>query len=182
MYHAREPVLASCVGCSDWPEQITPTRALSPQIIASTVRTRRAVSPLSPMNRVQEIIDENKDQMPTALAKTLLDACKAEADAKPKLYRITVTRVTSVAYSGEVEGCLEACVKLQHLTQSLIVDLLDATTFRGMKGCALDLLNKGMLPESWLRQSIPRVINHGTDEMLIVHSIEPYVHKRAREE
>ena len=46
MYHAREPVLASCVGCSDWPEQITPTRALSPQIIASTERTRRAVSPL----------------------------------------------------------------------------------------------------------------------------------------
>ena len=28
------------------------------------------------MNRVQELIDENKEQMPTALAKVLLDACK----------------------------------------------------------------------------------------------------------
>ena len=28
------------------------------------------------MNHVQELIDENKDKMPTALAKQLLDACK----------------------------------------------------------------------------------------------------------
>ena len=49
------------------------------------------------MNRVQELIDENAELMPTGLAKMLLDACKAEADAKPKLYRATVTRVTSVA-------------------------------------------------------------------------------------
>ena len=120
--------------------------------------------------------------MPTALAKTLLDACKVEADAKPKLYRITVTRVTSVGYSEEVDGLMEACVKLQHLTQSLIVVLLDAATFRGMYSCTLDLLNKGMVHESWLVESMPRVMYHGTDEMLIVHSFEPYVHKRAREE
>ena len=41
------------------------------------------------MNRVQELIDENAELMPTGLAKMLLAACKAEADAKPKLYRAT---------------------------------------------------------------------------------------------
>lgn len=129
------------------------------------------------MNSVQELIDESRDQMPVALAKKLLDACKAEADAKPKLYHITVTRVTSVAY---VEDC-EECVKLQDLTEDLIVEVIDVATFRKMKACAAGLLAKGMLNESWLELSMPHVINRGSD-MLIVHSIVPYVPKRVREE
>jgi hypothetical protein len=48
------------------------------------------------MNPIQEMIDEQKHEMPVALAKKLLDACKAEAEAKPKLYRVTVTRVNAV--------------------------------------------------------------------------------------
>ena len=37
---------------------------------------------------------DNREHMPTGLAKRLLDACKSEADAKPKLYRATVTEVS----------------------------------------------------------------------------------------
>ena len=45
------------------------------------------------MNRVQELIDENKEQMPTALAKVPLDACKQEADNTKQLYKLTWTMV-----------------------------------------------------------------------------------------
>ena len=45
------------------------------------------------MNRVQELIDENKEQMPMALAKVLLDACKEEADNTKQLYKLTWTMV-----------------------------------------------------------------------------------------
>jgi hypothetical protein len=64
------------------------------------------------MNRVQELIDENVKHMPTGLAKRLLDACKAEADAKPKLYRATVTRVTSVTYTEDIDDEVVPSVKL----------------------------------------------------------------------
>ena len=133
------------------------------------------------MNSVQELIDEHMDQMPTALAKKLLDACKAEADAKPKLYRITVTRVNAVTYTEEIGDETEACVKLQDLTETLIVEVIDDATFDRMRCCAIGLLAKGMLYEPWLKMSMPRVINRDTF-MLIVHSIVPYVPKRARDE
>ena len=128
------------------------------------------------MNRVQELIDENVKHMPTGLAKRLLDACKAEADAKPKLYRATVTRVTSVTYTEEIPS-----VKLQHLTQTLIVEKVDRATFSRMPGGIGTLLNQGFMTESWVESDMPLVFNCDTN-MLIVHSVEPFVPKRAREE
>eukprot|EP00966_Prymnesium_polylepis_P182820 4236004-Prymnesium_polylepis.1 len=60
--------------------------------------------------------------MPTAVAKKLLDACKAEAEAKPKLYHVTVTRVNAVTWiqDGGDEG-YEPEVKMQHRTQTLLL-------------------------------------------------------------
>ena len=55
------------------------------------------------MNRVQELIDQNKEQMPVALAKLLLDACKEEADNTKQLYKLTWTMVDSHAHVVEVE-------------------------------------------------------------------------------
>ena len=133
------------------------------------------------MNRVQELIDENMKHMPTGLAKRLLDACKAEADAKPKLYRATVTRVTSVTYTEDIDDEVVPSVKLQDLTQTLIVEKVDRATFIRMPGGIGSLLNKGIMPESWLEGPMPLVFNSVTN-MLIVHSVEPYVPKRAREE
>ena len=45
------------------------------------------------MNRVQELIDENMSELPVALAKKLLDACKEEADAVPMLHTVTYVRL-----------------------------------------------------------------------------------------
>ena len=79
------------------------------------------------MNRVQELIDENKEQMPTALAKVLLDACKEEADNTKQLYKLTWTMVDSHAHVVEVkDGPDFACVKLSHKTQTLIVSAVDS--------------------------------------------------------
>ncbi len=133
------------------------------------------------MNRVQELIDESREHMPTGLAKRLLDACKAEADAKPKLYRATVTRVTSVTYTDSCDNELEANVKLQSLTQTLIVEKVDRATSNRMPGDIETLLNKGIMPESLVGSGMPLVFNYDT-HVLLVHSIEPYVPKRAREE
>ena len=86
------------------------------------------------MNHVQELIDENKDKMPTALAKQLLDACKEEADAT-KLYKLTWTMVDSHAHVVEVEDePNHAEVKLSHKTQTLIVEAVGRATC-ALMGC-----------------------------------------------
>ena len=78
------------------------------------------------MNRVQELIDENKEQMPMALAKVLLDACKEEADNTKQLHKLTWTMVDSHAHVVEVEDEPDfARVKLSHKTQTLIVNAVD---------------------------------------------------------
>ena len=78
------------------------------------------------MNHVQELIDENKDKMPTALAKQLLDACKEEADSTKKLYKLTWTMVDSHAHVVEAEDEPGfAHVQLSHKTQTLIVKAVD---------------------------------------------------------
>ena len=58
--------------------------------------------------------------------------------------------------------------------------LVDRFAFR-MIHDVLDLLGKGMLSKAWLDKPVPFVVNHD-DHMLVVHSIVPYVPKRAQEE
>ena len=66
---------------------------------------------------ILELIDERRDELPLGLAKTLLEAC---AD-QPRLYRVTVTRVTAVPYIELVDDETEALVKMQTSTQTLIL-------------------------------------------------------------
>ena len=117
------------------------------QISMSTLTERKKIE--TGMNSVQELIDENREHLPTGLTKRLLDACKAEADAKPKLYRATVTRVTSVTYTDSHDEEIEANVKLQSLTQTLILEKVDRATFNRMPDGIGTLLNKGLMLESW---------------------------------
>ena len=100
------------------------------------------------------------------------------------LYRATVTRVTSVPYKEVIDGKVVASVKLQSVTQKLIVEKVDNVTFDRMPGGVVTLLNKGIIAESWAKKTesdMPLVLNDDTD-VLVVNSIEPYVPKRAREE
>ena len=151
------------------------------------------------MNRVQELIDENKGQMPMALAKVLLDACKEEADNTKQLYKLTWTIVDSHAHVVEVEDEPDfALVKLSHKTQTLIVkavdQLPDNPDGHGGNIRAMELPNHGMVLRGWVNRftkqpSMPLVMMHcddmaygRTDCMIIVNSIVPYeLKKRLRD-
>eukprot|EP00966_Prymnesium_polylepis_P248495 5745715-Prymnesium_polylepis.1 len=118
--------------------------------------------------------------MPTAVAKKLLDACKAEAEAKPKLYRVTVTRVTAVAWiqhCGE-EGGDEPEVKMQHRTQTLLLEASD--DLQDKYKCVINMMDYGKMFARWLNAELPFKIERD-NELTIVHSITPYIHKRSRE-
>jgi hypothetical protein len=133
------------------------------------------------MNTVQELIDENMDRIPTGLAKTLLEACKAEADAKPNLYRITLTRVTGTPYMQEIDEEDVPCVKLHDVTQTMIVESVDNATFQAMDIHHKALLNKGFIRDSWIRSVKPCVMREYDSEIIVIHSIESYnPSKRAR--
>ena len=112
----------------------------------------------------------------------LLDACKAEADAKPRLYRLTMTRVTTVAHTEEIDDEIEPIVKLEHLTQRLVVEAVSVATLRNLQMSPVSLLTHGMVLDNWVEMTWPMVNTTGGDLMVIVHSIEPYVPKRGREE
>ena len=132
------------------------------------------------MNPVQELIDEHMDQLPVSLAKKLLDACKAEAEAKPSLYRITFTKITySARVMHEDEATEYADVQLQHYTQTMIVEAI----LRWSGRRPVDLLAEGKIEERWLEQPLPLVWGDEDDSYkLVVSSIEPYdaANKRAR--
>ena len=137
------------------------------------------------MDPVQEMIDEHKHEMSTALAKKLLDACKAVAEERPKLYRVTVTRVNAVAWiRDEGDDGYVPEVKMQHRTQTLLLEasLLDVgPDVRKMDGRALDMMDRGQLWCGWLESKLPLMVERGDNGLTIVHSITPYVHKRSRE-
>ena len=144
------------------------------------------------MNTVQEMIDEHKDQIPTALAKKLLDACMEEAKSTKRLYKLTWTMVDSHAHIVETDYDEPdfAQVKLSHKTQTLIVEavdnLPDGPNGFGGKMYSIDLPNHGMVYKGWVNHftkqpSTPLVImececkSYGrTDYMIIVNSIVPY--------
>jgi hypothetical protein len=128
------------------------------------------------MDSVQEMIDEHKHEMPTALAKKLLDACKAEAEAKPKLYRVTITRVNAVTWIKETG---DPTAKMQHRTQTL---LLEYSWKRGFREPAIDMIDRGKIWDEMLKMKLPSTIDgEDDDELTIIHSITPYVDKRSRE-
>ena len=152
------------------------------------------------MNRVQELIDENKEQMPTALAKVLLDACKEEADNTEQLYTLTWTMVDSHAHVVEVQDEPDfARVTLSHKTQTLIVEAVDELPENpdghGGKTSTMELPSHGMVYTGWVNHftkqpSMPLVMKYSdtnpygrTDYLVIVNSIVPYeAKKRLREQ
>ena len=138
------------------------------------------------MNRVQELIDENKDQIPTGLAKVLLDACKEEADATKQLYALTWTTVEAHAHVERIEDDDDiAEVKLVPKTQTLIVEAMEHLPDHPEHGspCNLkstEMPHHGMVLASWMRLSMPHVISDPFDpsKLVVIHSIVPYEPKK----
>ena len=138
------------------------------------------------MNRVQELIDENKDQVPTGLAKVLLDACKEEADATKQLYTLTWTTVEAHAHVEHIEDEDDiAQVKLVPKTQTLIVEAMEHLPDHPRHGspCKLESIempHHGMVLASWMKLSMPHSICDAFDpsKLVVVHSIVPYEPKK----
>jgi hypothetical protein len=132
------------------------------------------------MNHIQELIDENKDKLPVGLAKTLLEACKKESDDN-KLYTVTLTKVVAFPYLTRDDCSDEANVNLTNETLKLIVEPDesddDDTSFRVTPD---NLLKNGKVPSACLTHKMPFVYRGGGDELLILHSIVPYIRKRQR--
>jgi hypothetical protein len=138
------------------------------------------------MNRVQELIDERKDELPVGLAKELLDACMQEADAKPKLYKVKITRVKSgLVRDYEREGLFETEYVQDH-TATLVVELIDKLccgypdSDASAAVQAARMLDKGKMWKEWLHTALPIVVNCEGKSVVIVHSIEKVVFKRKR--
>ena len=128
------------------------------------------------MNPVQELIDVHMSEMPTGLAKQLLEACRDEYE-RTKLYRVTFTRVKSFAY---VDDCEPHC-KLMTSEHSLIVETITAEEMMMTTGLCTDLLDKSIILEMWVQEDFPFTLHHGVDPadaVTIIHSIVPHIVRR----
>ena len=138
------------------------------------------------MNRVQELIDENKDQMPTGLAKVLLDACKEYADDKKQLYKLTWTTVEAHAHVEHIEDKEDfAHAQLVPKTQALIVEAVEHLPDHPEHGSpcklqSIEMPHHGMLLASWMKRPMPNVIAdlYDPSKLVVIHSIVPYESKK----
>ena len=140
------------------------------------------------VRKIQEIVDEHKEQLPTGVVTDVMEQCQKAYNALPNLYKLTWTVVTSHAHVIDMEdepGFAE--VELSPKTQTLIVEAVDCHP-DDENGCTISCMampNRGLILKSWVKDSMPLVMtNHDRrDDVTIIHSIVPYdQHKRAREE
>ena len=140
------------------------------------------------VRKIQEIVDEHKEQLPTGVVTDVMEQCQKAYNAMPNLYKLTWTVVTSHAHVIDMEDEPNfAEVELSPTTQTLIVEAVDGRPDDeyGGKIPSMAMPNRGMILKSWVEQSMPFVMTNPNkrDYMTIIHSIVPYDHhKRAREE
>ena len=125
------------------------------------------------MNRVQELIDESMGELPVALAKKLLDACKEEADAVPRLHTVTYVRLHPYLMDdggSQIIGEKRIFIAEEH-TPSRYFDDADHAT----------LLADGKVHRDWVNKPMPVLLHvrHTENVVAIVTEIAPY-RKRGR--
>ena len=114
--------------------------------------------------------------MPTGVTARVMEECQKAYNEMPELYKLTWTAVDSHVYHEEDN----ACVKLSHKTQTLIVEAVDGLPDHPE---AVEMPNYGMMRKSWLKLPTPRVMYRDgdyEDSMLIIHSIVPYQPRKRR--
>ena len=141
------------------------------------------------IRKIQEIVDEHKEQLPTGVVTDVMEQCQKAYNALPHLYKLTWTVVTSHAHVIDIEDEPNfAKVELSPTTQTLIVEAVDGQPDDedGCKIPGVDMPNHGMIRKYWVKHSMPFVMTNTygrKDYMAIIHSIVPYdQHKRVREE
>ena len=130
---------------------------------------------------IQEMVDDNKEEMPTGVVTGVMEECQKVYNVMSNLYKLnwTVVKTHAQVHMDEDEPpCAQ--VELSHTTQTLIVEAVERdVNCRGP--CARNMPNHGMMLKSWLGITTPFVT--GGNNMVIIHSIVPYnPHKRSREE
>ena len=130
---------------------------------------------------IQEMIDDNKEEMPTGVVTGVMEECQKVYNVMSNLYKLnwTVVKTHAQVHMDEDEPPF-AQVELSHTTQTLIVEAVERGVI-GQGPCAREMPNHGMMLKSWLGITTPFVT--GGNNMVIIHSIVPYnPHKRSREE
>ena len=77
------------------------------------------------MSRVQELVDERMSELPVGLAKELLEACREETAARPRLYRVSMTTVKAKC-DGE-EATLDASITKTVVAEAVQYDRMHNT-------------------------------------------------------
>ena len=130
---------------------------------------------------IQEIVDENKESMPTGVVTTVQEECQKLYDIHSKLYKLNWTVVTCTVhhFEGQVEA--HTAKELLSRTQTIIVEAVDEPPVMNEDGDRLwcgHMPDHGMVLKSLVKQKMPYIFNTKYT-VIIVHSIEPY-QKRGR--
>ena len=133
------------------------------------------------IRNIQEVIDENKETVPTEAVRVVMENTQKLYDIHKDLYNITWTVMDPHAH---VEVCDEdediAHVKLTHKTQTLIVEAVDNLPPCRHRGRVSDFLlpDRGMVLKNWLEREVPWIRQFGEDSLIIIHSIVPYAPRK----
>jgi len=113
---------------------------------------------------IQDLIDENKESLPTGVTTELMKQCQLVFDTGATLYRVCWTTVNVCAYmtdEGEEAKMIES-------TQTAIMEAK-----KSYSSTTSECLRDGFLHPYLLTAKMPHIHNTGST-MLIFHSIEPH--------
>ena len=129
------------------------------------------------IQEIQEIVDENKDKMPTGAVTAIMTKCQEAYKALPKLYRLTTVRIR--LSGGELTDDEETLI-VEQCSKAEWEDL----TYRSCTSFSYVLQHRKM-PEEALKWSLPYVnsecFGNKVLSKTVLVSITPYG-KRGREE
>ena len=126
------------------------------------------------MDRVQELIDERRAELPTGLAKELLDLCKQANDESDRLYRVTCVRIVGTGFADNE-------VALKPITQHLMLKVKKRPS-RGPLYSEQEWIDSGFFEQEWLDWKLPKTLEQTDNCMTIVCEVKRHVTKRTRDE
>ena len=126
------------------------------------------------MNRIQELIDERRADMPVGLAKELLELCQQES-AEDRLYHVTTVRIIAINYKDDDEPLCELKPIKQHHTL-----LAKSRKSHPEYVSEQEWLDLGFIDESLIDAELPKVLLTCDNCITIVHEVKRRACKRAR--
>ena len=127
------------------------------------------------MDRIQELIDERRAELPTGLAKELLELCQKES-SQERLFNVTTVRIVAHSYT---DCDCDSCCDLRPIKQRHILKVKSRSshpTFISEQ----EWLDMGYMEESWIDAKMPKVLHQTDGCITIVHDVKRRVSKRTR--